>query len=162
MSEEKFTFFFREESPFSQWHRASFVLDGQTFNCCEQAMMYKKAVLFGDLESASLILRSTKPYEQKMLGRKVKGFVERIWKENCKNIVYEINHAKFTQNPGLLKQLMDTQGTTLAEASPYDRVWGIGLKANDPRAKVRSQWLGTNLLGEILTQLREDLVKNES
>ncbi|MNS42021.1 Swarming motility protein YbiA [compost metagenome] len=156
---EKFTFFFREESPFSQWHRVRFTINGQEFNCCEQAMMYAKAVMFGDNVVAEKILNTSKPYEQKMLGRKVANFNKDIWDANCKQIVYEANHAKFTQNPELLKKLLATEGTTLAEASPYDRIWGIGLASTNPRALDRNKWLGTNWLGEILTQLREDLIQ---
>lgn len=40
---EKFTFFFGADSPFSQWHPAKFEVDGVTYNCAEQYMMYQKA-----------------------------------------------------------------------------------------------------------------------
>ncbi len=68
------------------------------------------------------------------------------------------NRAKFTQNAALRDQLLATRGTTLVEASPYDKIWGIGLDAKDPRALDASQWKGLNLLGKILTELREELL----
>ena len=68
--------------------------------------------------------------------------------------MFQGNYAKFTQNPDLLKTLIDTIGTTLVEASPYDKVWGIGLAEDDPKALNRETWEGTNWLGEVLTDLR--------
>jgi ribA/ribD-fused uncharacterized protein len=156
---EKFTFFWKAHSPFSQWHPATFEIKGITFNCAEQAMMYGKAILFGDHEIAEQILASTNPAHQKALGRKVRNFDKNLWERSCKRIVYKVNYAKFTQNQHLLRALLETKGTTLVEASPYDTIWGIGLDANHPDARDRSKWRGKNWLGEVLTQLRENLLK---
>ncbi|MCD1259442.1 NADAR family protein [Paenibacillus athensensis] len=155
---ESFTYFWRTESPFSQWHPAVFKLEDQTFNCAEQYMMYAKANLFGDNAIAERILRARSPIEQKKLGRSVSGFQQDLWASRCKAIVYTGNYAKFTQNEHLLAALLSTQGTTLVEASPDDRVWGVGLSEDDPAICDRRTWKGTNWLGEVLTQLREDLI----
>lgn len=155
---EKFTFFWRTESPFSQWHPARFILNGITFNCVEQYMMYAKAKLFGDEEMAKLILRAKSPIEQKKLGRQVKSFDRAKWESHCKQIVYDGNHAKFTQNEDLLQILLQTAGTTLVEASPVDSIWGVGLAEDDPRIQDRKTWRGKNWLGEVLTRVREDLL----
>lgn len=152
-----FTFFFTEASPFSQWFRAQLVVDGVTFNCAEQAMMYGKAQLFGDAATAAEILAAEHPRQHKALGRKVKPFDDRAWRLNREAIVRKANHAKFTQNPELLAQLLATRGTTLVEASPYDKIWGIGLAASDPRASDPAKWKGSNLLGKILSALRDEL-----
>jgi hypothetical protein len=158
---EKFTYFWQSGSPFSQWHKKSFVIDNIEFNCAEQYMMYGKAKLFRDEEIANQILLAKTPKEQKALGRKVRNFKPEIWEEKSHEIVYKGNHAKFTQNEDLLKKLLATKGATLVEASPYDKIWGIGLEENDPRAKNRSTWLGENRLGEILTKLRDDLLSEK-
>ena len=156
---EKYTFFWRSESPFSQWYPAVFVVDGVQFNCAEQYMMYRKALLFDDEEIARKILDASSPRTQKALGRKVRHFSESVWEEHSHEIVFTGNHAKFSQNPPLKAILLATAGTTLVEASPTDRIWGVGLAEDDPRIYDRKQWRGQNRLGEILTRLREDLMR---
>lgn len=153
-----FTFFFTEASPFSQWYRCTFEAGGHTFGCAEQYMMHGKALLFGDAEIAAEILAADHPRKHKALGRKVRGFDDAVWKREREGIVLAGNRAKFTQNAALREQLLATRGTTLVEASPYDRIWGIGLRATDPRAQDPKRWRGQNLLGRILTALREELL----
>jgi hypothetical protein len=156
--QRRFTFFWRHESPFSQWHPVEFGVEGKRFVCAEQFMMHGKAVLFGDLKVAERILASASPKTHKALGRKVVGFDEQVWLRERERIVYEGNHAKFTQNAPLLAALLATAGTELVEASPMDRVWGVGLSEEDPRIQDPSLWRGQNLLGKVLTRLREDLL----
>lgn len=158
---EPYTFFYRSASPFSQWYPCSFRLDGIQFNCAEQYMMYKKAELFRDDRILGKVLQATTPREQKELGRSVRNFDKAKWEEHCKSFVYEANYAKFTQNELLLEQLLETRGTTLVEASPTDRIWGVGLAEDDPRIHDRRKWRGTNWLGEILTRLREDIAQTK-
>ena len=153
-----FTFFFTEASPFSQWYRCSFTAGANKFNCAEQYMMHGKALLFDDAAAAAKILAADHPREHKALGRKVKGFVDTTWKREREAIVRAGNHAKFTQNPTLRELLLATKGTTLVEASPFDKIWGIGLAASDARAQDPQQWKGQNLLGKILTALRDELI----
>lgn len=155
-----YTFFFTEASPFSQWHRCAFSVDGNAFSCAEQYMMFGKAMLFDDAEMAGKILEADHPRQHKALGRKVRGFDDAAWRRQRENIVHAGNHAKFTQNPALLELLLATKGTTLVEASPYDKIWGIGLAATDPRANDATKWKGQNLLGKILTKLRDELLAN--
>lgn len=153
-----FTFFFTEASPFSQWYACTFTEDARTFTCAEQYMMHGKALLFADAEIAAQILEAGHPRQHKALGRKVKNFDDHVWKKQREAIVLAGNRAKFTQNEDLRAQLLATKGTTLVEASPYDRIWGIGLGAKDPRAQDPKTWRGQNLLGKILTQLRDELL----
>jgi ribA/ribD-fused uncharacterized protein len=156
-----YTFFFGEASPFSQFHRCVFSAAELTFMCAEQYMMHGKAILFGDREIAEQILVATQPKAQKALGRKVRNFDDVIWKKNRESIVLAGNRLKFTQNADLKTALLATRGTTLVEASPRDRIWGIGMGANDPRAQNEATWRGQNLLGKILTMLREELITEE-
>ena len=156
---DKYTFFWN--GILSNWYHSKFVLEGIQFNCVEQYMMWKKAILFHDGITAMLILQTSNPKEQKALGRKVKDFDKEVWESNCKEIVYNGCYAKFIQNPELLKFLMNTGETEIVEASPYDNIWGIGLSEDDPIALDKSQWKGTNWLGNILTDLRDNLRKSD-
>ncbi len=153
---ERFTLFWH--GPFSQWHPCKFRVNGMEFNCAEQFMMHGKAILFGDVEVAQKILETATPKEQKALGRKVRNFDEAIWALFREGIVYTASYAKFTQNFELQEVLLATKGTTLVEASPRDRIWGIGLGADNPKAQTRAEWRGQNLLGETLTRVREAIL----
>ncbi len=153
---EQFHFFYG--GPFSQWAPSPFEIQGRTYNTAEQFMMAAKAELFGDDESFKKIMATKRPEEQKALGKLVKGFDREYWQQNAKLIVYRGSYAKFNQNADYFKALAETQGQTLVEASGHDTIWGIGLWDDDPRCLDRKTWLGTNWLGEVLTQLREDML----
>lgn len=143
--------------PFSQWQRSEFELDGVTFNTAEQAMMYAKAMLFDDAETAQKILNTRDASKQKALGRKVKNFDPVKWDAHKEQIVLEANRAKFGQNKGLRRKLFQTGHRTLVEASPLDVIWGIGLDEANARLTPPDMWPGQNLLGKIVTAVREEL-----
>ena len=150
-----YTFFWA--GPFSQWYPSKFIVEGQEFTCAEQFMMYSKAMLFGDIDAANKILHSTNPKEQKQLGRSVRNFNVDRWDAVAQSVVYTGNMEKFTQNPKLLEQLLATGETVLVEASPYDKIWGIGLTEAVAKVTPVEQWRGTNYLGKVLTRVRDDI-----
>ena len=152
-----FTFFWRPDSPFSQWHPARFEVGGNVFACAEQFMMHGKAVLFDDQEVAAEILATEDPRKHKALGRKVRNFDDKIWKRERVAIVTAGSRAKFSQNPALREVLLATAPTELVEASPTDRIWGIGMTSKNPDCLDRTKWRGQNLLGQILTRVRDEL-----
>jgi ribA/ribD-fused uncharacterized protein len=102
-------------------------------------------------------MKSKNPKNMKAFGRLVKNFDENLWNSVAQDIVYAGNYAKFSQNPKLLKALLDTGDRLLVEASPYDKIWGIGLSELDARKTSPENWKGLNLLGKILTKVRDDL-----
>jgi len=156
LTTDKFHLFWTDA--FSQWYPSRFTAeDDRTFVCAEQYMMYHKAVLFGDKETAEKIMKAETPEEHKKLGRQVKNFDPQVWEAHAQDIVYCANLHKFTQNPDLWREMEKTRGRELVEASPYDTIWGIGLRADDPDAQDKTKWRGKNLLGQVLTRLREDL-----
>ena len=121
-------------------------------------MMYSKAIMFNDMDTAAKIMLTDDPAEQKRLGREVRGYDEDTWAANRVDVMVRGLYAKFTQNEKCRIALISTAGTTLVEASPYDRIWGIGLTASDPRAQQRSTWLGQNLLGQVLDHVRDQIL----
>ena len=142
--------------PFSQWYPSVFEIDGVKYSCTEQWMMACKARMFGDTEAENLIMMLKTPWDQKAIGRKVRDFDKSTWEKDARELVKQGNRAKFDQNPDLKKALMDTGDKLLVEASPTDVIWGIGLAEDDPKALDKSEWRGTNWLGEVLTELREE------
>ena len=71
-------------------------------------------------------------------------------------------YARSTQNPAMKHYLLSTGNKRLAGASPLDPVWGIGLRADDPRAKGPPQWRGNILLGEALSAVRDEIRDTET
>lgn len=117
--------------------------------------MYLKATFFKDYDIANQILKAKTPKEAKKLGRKIKNFEEEAWKEVREEKMEQIIKAKFDQNPELKSLLLSSEfdGKTFVEASPYDRIWGIGFAEDFAMANLNN-W-GLNLLGNIITQYRE-------
>lgn len=107
------------------------------------------------------ILMTESPKEHKRLGRAVSGFDDSVWNEARCEIVRSANIAKFSQNPELKKLLLETGDRAFVEASPFDKIWGIGLTANKPAAYDRTRWKGLNLLGDILNEVRNTLASSE-
>jgi hypothetical protein len=157
MNYDKYTFFW--SGPFSQWYASEFKLNGEKFCTAEQYMMYMKAKLFGDEEIANQIMKTHNPKEQKALGRKVRNFDPVIWNKHADQIVFDGSYAKYTQNASLLALLLETDGSLLVEASPYDKIWGIGMSAAEADRVPPSKWKGENRLGIALTKVREKIVE---
>ena len=142
----------------SQWWPARFEVDGQAYPTAEHFMMAEKARLFGDEKMRQRILAAPDPGAAKALGRQVQGFDAATWDARCFEIVVRGNAAKFGQDPALGGWLRKTGAAVLVEASPVDRIWGIGLAVDDPRAQDPAQWQGRNLLGFALMRVRAALV----
>lgn len=142
---------------FSQWWPCRFKVDGVEYNCAEQYMMAAKAKTFGDSETLEKILVSDKPKIIKKLGREVRGFDERTWDTVKYDVVVDGNMAKFSQNPELKSFLLSTNDAKLVEASPVDRIWGVGLAENDLGITDEAKWQGLNLLGKALMDVRARL-----
>ncbi|QDY79273.1 NADAR family protein [Streptomyces qinzhouensis] len=141
----------------SQWWHSPFVVGGVHYATAEHWMMASKARLFGDPEAERLALAAGHPAEAKRVGGLVRGFDEEVWRRERSGIVRTGNVHKFAQHPDLRAFLLGTGGRVLVEASPMDRIWGIGLTADDERAADPPRWRGLNLLGFALMEAREEL-----
>ncbi|MER7178746.1 NADAR family protein [Streptomyces hyaluromycini] len=141
----------------SQWWPSRFVVDGVEYATAEHWMMAGKARLFGDAEAERAVLAAGHPAEAKKAGRLVRGFDEAVWERERFEIVAEGSVHKFAADAGLRGFLLATGDRVLVEASPVDRVWGIGLTATDTAAEDPARWRGLNLLGFALMEARERL-----
>ncbi|WP_046731837.1 NADAR family protein [Streptomyces humi] len=146
----------------SQWWPSPFVVDGVEYATAEHWMMAGKARLFADPEAERRILAAGHPAEAKKAGRLVRGFDEAVWQRERLGIVTEGSVHKFTADPALRDFLLATGDRVLVEASPMDRVWGIGLTADDERAADPARWRGSNLLGFALMAARERLTTDDT
>jgi len=157
---------------FSNWAYAPFHLNGVAYVSTEQYMMAEKARLFGDAESEAAIMALNAPHAgtdweawdaqckaTKARGRDVKGFVKDKWDAECRGIMVRGIVAKFEQNTEFRDLLIRTGDAPIAEASPHDSIWGIGMGATDEGAENPEQWRGTNFLGAALMQARAQLAK---
>ncbi|MBK8801697.1 MAG: NADAR family protein [Fibrobacteres bacterium] len=158
---EKFVLFWGEEDIYSNFHPSKFELEGHVFHWSEQAFMWLKAVEFEDSRVAELILTqnpwNSSPLECKRMGRMVSPFDDKIWSVRGLEAMHRAVYAKFSQIEDLRRQLLASGDRILAEASPYDRIWGIGYGESDLEAQDQSKWKGQNLLGQVLMEVREKL-----
>jgi ribA/ribD-fused uncharacterized protein len=164
--EPRFLFFWGHRVPkdgsvtkscFSQWYETPFTASGEHYRTAEHFMMAEKARIFDDEPIRKRILESRTPGEAKKLGRQIAGFDEAVWLRERFQVVVAANMAKFTQNAELREFLLQTGDRVLVEASPVDRIWGIGLAADHEDAARPARWPGLNLLGFALMEVRARL-----
>lgn len=156
--------------PFSNWYTSPITIKkgeeilGTVFESeyilptSEHFFMLLKALKFEDIESAIKILKSETPKEAKKLGRKVKGFNDAEWVDFREEAMIMSLQRKFTENESLKKELLSTKykGKSFVEASPYDKIWGIGFEENDPEIENKRKDWGLNLLGKCLNVVRKE------
>ena len=166
-AKENYTYFWG--GPFSNFHTVFFTdVEGISYSCTEQYYVAKKALFFNDTFRYTQIMRESDPKKQKKHGRGVVNFNEATWygelsEENpAKKYMFEANYYKYTQNDKLKKLLLGTVGTELVEASPYDKIWGIGQRADEFGASHKRFWRGKNWLGEVLTKVRDTIIEEEN
>lgn len=156
---DKYIFFWEGELSNFYPCNLSYLSDNTWIKCTtsEQMFMWFKAITFQDYDTAKLILQAETPKEAKKLGRKVKGFDESTWNLVKEKIMRFVLYKKFMYNAKLRDYLLNPEfdGKIFVEASPYDKIWGVGLGQDDPLIDDENNWLGQNLLGKLLTDLRE-------
>jgi ribA/ribD-fused uncharacterized protein len=102
-----------------QWYPAPFTSDkdgGIEFVTTEHYMMYHKALLMGDVETAERIRTEPHPSDAKALGRLVRGFDREKWNREADRVVEEGNWLKFSQHAELREVLLGTGDKILVEA----------------------------------------------
>ncbi len=161
LTDETMVGFFHEDEEygcFSNWYSAEFKYAKEQYKNVEQYMMYQKVMMFRQYELANKIMETDDPSECKKIGgTHFPEFNSELWDKTCKTIVKRGVKAKFLQNRELLEILLDTGNKVLAECSPFDKKWGIGIDIHDPDRFDTSKWKGSNLLGRVLMEVREEL-----
>ncbi|KAJ4344686.1 uncharacterized protein N0V89_012430 [Didymosphaeria variabile] len=145
----------------SQMYPVRFDHAGLKFNSAEQYFQYAKAALFEDEKMMEAIINEKEPKKQKSLGKKVKPFDKDLWQTESFHVVTSATWLKFTKSEAakeLKPQLLATGKRLLAEASPRDKIWGIGLNVEQAKSRKPSDWTGRNLLGQALMFVRDRVV----
>jgi ribA/ribD-fused uncharacterized protein len=145
--------FYNEFSPFSNFHRANFTVEGRNYVHVEQFFTAKKAEINGNVELHEQIMNEESPYKCKALARQLQNSVE--WKREQEQVMIVGCTAKFEQNRQLMDFLLKTENKTLIEARADDKYWGAGLNHTDPKLK-GDKLPGKNKLGKILMKIRLD------
>lgn len=160
---DKFVLFYTEWP--SNFAKTSFVWEafGEShhFFCTEQAFMWAKAKYFNDEDTAcAILLEDSDPMTCKSLGRIVANYDDKQWSLVRYSFMHDVNYEKYKQDLMLREKLLDPQfdGKTFVEASPTDKIWGIGLAQSDQKAEDEHNWKGQNLLGKAITQVRAEII----
>ena len=159
----KFVFFWK--AYIANWsitpHGLKAVINGQEVcvPTSEHLFMAFKAEFFKDWENLQNIVNSSTPREAKDFGRLVKNYNEEAWNKVRFNMMLKALTIRFEQDEKFAEQLMGDRfkDKEFVEASPIDRIWGIGLAETDPNIEDKSKWRGTNLLGQCLNTLRKNM-----
>lgn len=127
----------------SNFYQSFVVVKGVRYASGEHALHAAKALLFGDTEVHRAILDSKSTAHAKRLGRQVRGFKEEVWRAQSLDVQIAICRAKMASlDPAVVEKL---RTWFLVEASPTDRVWGVGCRAAASLNPER--WRGENRLG---------------
>lgn len=138
-----------------------FEYKGHRFFNSEQAYMWEKALYFNDFDIADQILETKNPRDAKNLGRKVSNYVDEDWSKVRYQLMVDVCLAKYRQDQDKRETLLSTGNRTIVEASPHDKIWGVGWHWTDPEILDESNWKGENLLGKALMEVREVLKTDE-
>ena len=169
MSNE-FIFFWGENSYLSNFFLDTpFILNGIYYISSEHYFMETKASTWPTNKNKylqELILKSPTGKQAKSYGIQVEGFNEEVWNKIKFNVMKIGITEKFNQNPFYLNKLLETGNKILIEASPYDKIWGIGM--NEKKfltldSKEQENILKErNLLGKALMEVREEFKKKSN
>ena len=150
----------------SQFYYAPFIVpyggDNYRFATNEQFMMCMKSAVFGSSNYFNRIVNCENPALCKRMGRQVPNFDPKIWAMHDKEIVFFANFLKFTQNEKLKTFLLETGNKYLAEASPFDSKWGIGISEQTAKTMHPNRYPGSNYLGMQIMAVREAILMGEN
>lgn len=151
--------FYTKDSIFSNFYPMVVKIDGNNYNCNEQYYQWAKANFFNDEDSANKILSIDDPAQMANIGRSIKGFDKSAWSKRSDIILRKVNTMKFSQNEEAKTALLNTGNRVIGEAS-LSREFGIGARLFS-KGVTNMNWLGKNLMGNILKDIRENYLNNQ-
>ena len=151
--------FFGELNPLSNFHPANFTVNGIHYTSSEQFIQHMKALAFNDYTTAKKIINATNALECKELSRDILNFEKTAWEEIAKAKCKPGITQKFRQNSCLRDVLIHCTGNKQIIESAKDKFWGTGVPLQDDDCLNPRKWLsrGPGIMGEILTEIREEL-----
>jgi len=126
------------------------------YNSAKQAIAAELAKVFNDQENLQKIMVADTADEVSYELDDVPGLENQDkWNDNIKQLLYDVNIAKFNQYPELVTRLLETKTAILGAYIPNDNLIGIGLSLDNIQSKNPINWTGQNLLGKVLMDIRE-------
>jgi ribA/ribD-fused uncharacterized protein len=154
--------FYTKTDVFSNHYECDFEIDGVEYRSTEQYLFAERAKVKDKMEIMEKIMRNRSARIAKQLGEQEVPWEESVeeWRDFAGKKLTVANRAKYTQNDELRQLLFKTAPKVLAEASPSDTYWGVGLRKNDPQIHKASLWKGENAMGKILMNIRDELMSD--
>jgi ribA/ribD-fused uncharacterized protein len=154
-SDGNVTLFYTRYSKLSNHNAASFEVDDITYRSSEQYYFAERCRIMGDDYQRSKVLAAVDPKDCQRLGRQANNPNGVEWSNFERVVMKKACQEKFSKNAVAKQALLRTGSTRLGESSRSSH-WGTGFYVNDPRAFETGAWQ-TNLLGDILTEVRSEL-----
>ena len=150
--------FFTIRCKLSNFYPSSFTFNGRPFETAEHAYQAEKATTVKDFARLQQILTAPTPRRAKDIGADV--ISTPLWDRIKVDRMRDVLNAKFRQNPQLADYLCSLKGKPLIEGS-WDKFWGSGAPLNSDQLR-NGTWTGQNQLGKLLTELKEDLIRERA
>ena len=134
--------------------------NGTMYNSAQQAVYAEIAKSFNDQENLQKIMLAESPDTISYKVDDVPGETEineTKWNDLTKQLIYDINIAKFNQFPELAARLLETKDSMLGAYLPNDNLIGIGISIDNIQSKNPINWTGQNLLGKALMDIRSKI-----
>lgn len=145
-----------EYCAFSNWCPSPINYNGNMYMNLEQAYMHTKAIENDDMVAAQKIRYTTDPREVKKIGSAITLKDADRWNEMKGDLMMKLVRAKFTQNPQMRKELLDTGTKRLGETG-RDSYFSVGLPFTHTRILETGAWTAESHLGKALETVRAEL-----
>ena len=130
------------------------------YNSAYQAIAAEIAKSFNDQDNLQKIMIAETPDDVNYKLENVSGDAEvneTKWNDLTKQLLYDVNIAKYNQYPELAARLLETKNATLGAYIPDDNLIGIGISLDNLQSQNPINWTGQNLLGKALMDIRQKL-----